>query len=362
MLPGQMAPLRTLPFVSAAVTALLLAAPAAGAVVAQPLVDRPPVTTSFEDRVMAPATARAAGRAAPREAGDALRIPAGDGATVTVAFVGGLERDQAAARSYVAFLDSLPHGSELGRLTVALAPARRVGRLCGGGGDVLACYSPAGETMIVPGEEIGTVDTPTTSYVVAHEYGHHVAANRDNAPFAAIDFGPKRWASYERVCAQAIEGRLAPGDEGGAYRLNPGESWAEVYARLRYPDLPWRFAARLEPDEGALAAARRDVLDPWTAPQTRTFTLPAREDARSFRLPLRLDGKLRARVQGEAGSEVGLTISADGELEGRTRGRASRRGLTFAAACRERDTERLTFAVTRDAGRGPVSLRVSYAG
>ncbi|HEY8583346.1 MAG TPA: hypothetical protein VIL49_10375 [Capillimicrobium sp.] len=347
------------PALACAAALALAAAPAAGADEPEPLVDRAPATTVFEDRVAGPAAASL--RAAPRQSGG-LPITTGDGERVTVRFIGGLDEDRAVARSYVRFLGSLPHGRELGRLTVALAPARRVGNLCGGGDGVLACYSPVSETMVVPASEIGAVDTPTTSYVVAHEYGHHVAANRDNAPFEAIDYGPKRWASYEQVCIKAIDGDLAPGDEGASYRQNPGESWAEAYARLTYPDVPWRFTRLLEPDAGALAAARQDVLDPWAGPRTRTFTMPDGATAQAFRLALRLDGALTVTATGPAGSAVGLTVHSGDEREGRARPRDATARLHWRAACRTEQVERLRLRVTRAGTAGPVALRVRYAG
>ena len=47
--------------------------------------------------------------------------------------------------------------------------------------------------------------------IIAHEYGHHVAANRSNAPWAALDWGTKRWATYIQVCGRARDGRALPG-------------------------------------------------------------------------------------------------------------------------------------------------------
>lgn len=293
-----------------------------------------------------------------------VAIPTTEGYAVRVSFVGPYPVNPAVAASYVAYLDSLPHGDELRRLHVVVARAADVGPLCGGseGSDVLACYSPAEQRMIVPGEEVSSAGAPSTSYVIAHEYGHHVAANRSNAPFSAIDFGPKYWSSYELVCAHTIERRLAPGDEGRAYLYNPGEAWAEVYARLTYPDVPWRFAELLAPDAGALDAARRDVLEPWTGPRTFTATMPASARTRRYRLPLRLDGSLRARVVGRRGADVGLTITSSGRRQGATRTRGPRHTLFFEIACRDRPVETLTFTVTRRSGRGPVALRVTYPG
>ena len=113
----------------------------------------------------------------------------------------------------------------------------------------LACYGANDKTMILPGDQPAGSDV-SVNYVIAHEYGHHIAANRSNAPLAALDFGPKRWSSYELVCKNTIDGRLAPGDEGTNYLSNPGEAWAEAYARLVFPAEAWRFTPLLQADPG----------------------------------------------------------------------------------------------------------------
>ena len=195
------------------------------------------------------------------------------------------------AQTYVDFLGSLPHGTELSKLKLLLAPPTDVQRDCGGQDGVLACYDSQSHEMVVPGEQIENQSGVSTSYVIAHEYGHHIAAFRSNPPFPTVDVGPKYWASYEKICDRTLAGRLAPGDEGQYYLLNPGENWAETYARLVYPNEPWRFTSLLKPDAGALAAARRDVLEPWTASVTKTFTGSfGGGDVRRFSFPLTLDG------------------------------------------------------------------------
>ena len=83
--------------------------------------------------------------------------------------------------------------------------------------------------MDTPGGQIAAESGgATTSYVVAHEYGHHIAANCSDAPFPAIAYGPKYRASEELVCARTLAGRLAPGDEGSRYGSNPAEACAET--------------------------------------------------------------------------------------------------------------------------------------
>ncbi len=105
-----------------------------------------------------------------------------------------------------------------------------------------------------------------------HEYGHHIANHRSNAPWAAIDWGPKRWASASNVCAKVTRREAYPGDEGSNYALNPGEAWAETYRLLQerkagITTSTWPIIApSFYPNEAALRAAELDVVQPWTAP------------------------------------------------------------------------------------------------
>ena len=62
-----------------------------------------------------------------------------------------------------------------------------------------------------------------------HEYGHHVAQSPPEHAVAAIDWGPKHWASAANVCARVSRREAFPGDEGSNYARNPGEAWAEAY-------------------------------------------------------------------------------------------------------------------------------------
>ena len=55
--------------------------------------------------------------------------------------------------------------------------------------------------MYVPDQAVESGHAP--EYVLAHEYGHHIAAWRSNAPWEAVDWGPKHWASAMRACARS---------------------------------------------------------------------------------------------------------------------------------------------------------------
>src|SRR5204863_7604141 len=137
------------------------------------------------------------------------------------------------------------HGPALETVTLNLATFAEVQQTCGN--SALACYSPT------QGVIVGTPDqaSPEISHesIVMHEYGHHVAAHRSDAPWAAVDYGTKRWASYMEVCRRTRSGELYPGAESiPNYELNPGEAFAETYRVLnqrREGDLekPWGIAA-----------------------------------------------------------------------------------------------------------------------
>jgi hypothetical protein len=338
---------------------VLVPAATAAARTPQPLVDLPPQSTSFTDRVITSARPRARAASVPR----AYAAP--DGTSVLVGFTDSYTENPDVAQTYVNFLASLPHGTELSQINLLLATPQEVAQTCGGGDGVLACYNATTHQMVVPGEQVESQTGVTTSYVMAHEYGHHVAALRSNPPFSSLDVGPKFWASYEKVCNRVLDGRLAPGAEGQNYLANPGESWAETYARLTYPAEPWRFTRLLKPDAGALAAARRDVLEPWLAPATATFTgrfTGSGPDAKRFTFPLTLDGALNVRLHGPSRARYDLRVSSLGQSRGETAGHAARDSLSWKAACRQRRTETVTVTVLRRTSAGPFSVDVTYAG
>ncbi len=161
----------------------------------------------------------------------------------------------------------------------------------------------------------------TAAEVVRHEYGHHIAFHRTNAPWLAIDWGPKNWSSAVDVCERANAQTAYPGDEGDHYSLNPGEAWAETYRLLDERKAGavgsgWQIIdSSFYPTETALQAAERDVVQPWTAGRRqalrRTFT---KRGAATWLIPLAtpLDGILDVQVALPPGGlhEVAL-LSAD---------------------------------------------------
>lgn len=211
------------------------------------------------------------------------------------------------------FVDSLVHGSEIAAVKIYFAPPAEVEILCHSK-EVDGCYFPATGDIITVGE-----DTPwsTVEEVVAHEYGHHVAANRLNDPWPAIAFGTKRWATYEGVCQKEASGVAFPGDEGEHYLQNPGESFAESFmhlneVKLGLPETPWGYDPMFTPDAGALAAIEQDVTKPWLKETIKRFggrfTRRGQQKTFSFKTPL--DGVFAAELNGPRGSK--LTLSGPG--------------------------------------------------
>ncbi len=176
------------------------------------------------------------------------------GELVNVFVSSALPPDLGTAQSWADFLAGLMHGPELSALTAYIGTFAEMQEICGE--HALGCYGA--NRMVSMGE---TVFGVTAAEVVRHEYGHHIAFHRVNAPWQAIGWGPKHWASVESVCARAAGGTAFPGDEGGNYALNPGEAWAETYRLLDERGAGasgsgWQIVdSSFFPDEVAFAAA-----------------------------------------------------------------------------------------------------------
>jgi hypothetical protein len=232
------------------------------------------------------------------------------GARVTIQSSSAYPVDPAVNQTAADFVDSLVHGSEISTVKIYFAPPAEVGTLCSAQ-EADGCYFPATGQIITVGE-----DTPwsTVEEVVTHEYGHHVASNRDNDPWPAVAYGTKRWATYEGVCQKEASGVAFPGDEGEHYLQNPGESFAESFlhlneAKLGLPETPWAYDPMFTPDATALAAIEQDVLKPWKRTSLRhlsgRFTRRGQQKTFNFNTPL--DGVFAAELDGPRGSK--LTVS-----------------------------------------------------
>ena len=205
-------------------------------------------------------------------------------------------------QQWAEFLSQLLHGGELSTVTLVLSPYNEVQRVCGR--SAVACYG--NNTIYASADQVEPGISPQS--VVAHEYGHHVAATRSNTPWDAVDWGTKRWASYENICAGAQAGQLFPGDERGAYQLNPGEAFAEAYRvlnerRLGMTESAWTIVdQRFYPDETALAGVAQDVVSPWTRPTTLSFSgRVVKRAVRTLPVATELDGRMTATVRTSAG-------------------------------------------------------------
>jgi hypothetical protein len=309
----------------------------------------------FKDRVISGALAHAA-----QVKGTTQSYPAADGTMIPVTLASSFTGDPAVAQTYATFLGTLPHGSELASLKVTVVPSSEIAGDCGGkpSDGILACYGADDQTMIVPGDQPAD-STVSVNYVIAHEYGHHIAMHRSNAPLEALDYGPKRWSSYELVCSNTIDGKLAPGDEGTNYLSNPGEAWAEAYARLVFPLEAWRFTSLLKPTQGSALAAAADVAQPWARRVSTTFT---GKNTHTFKLPITLDGAFTLQLDGPAKANYDLVVRSGGKTIEKTTRADSRDRVNYPIACRDRRTETLRITVLKRSGAGPYTLTAKYAG
>jgi hypothetical protein len=292
---------RSLPIVLAV---LALAAPASAA---RPAVKRVSLsnltveTRPFRDAVLTGGVFRLVRR--PTDTGGVYTTK--DGVQIHVNVSSSYQPDQVAPQAVADFFDSLLHGSELGKITVNIRTLAETQAVCGI--EALACYDPRDLSMYVPGEDSEGV---ALEQILAHEYGHHVAASRNNAPWPALALGPKYWASYENICYRAVKHQVYPGDEGDHYTLNPGEGWAETYRLLNarrvgtWPDIGWPIVDTLfYPDDTALQLAEKDVLRPWTGPTVKKTIRGKlrRNEFRRWTLHPSLDGgPAVASVRGKA--------------------------------------------------------------
>jgi hypothetical protein len=267
-------------------------------------------TKPFQDTILPSSKARFLTSGTVAFWGGATTASTGD--RVTVRFSDSYPQDPAVAQRWADFLASLLHGSELQTAVLYLAPFREVQSFCGRG--ALACYNPGQNLIVAPGDNVAP--DITAESVVMHEYGHHVAASRSDAPWEAVDYGTKRWSSYLQVCARSRDGQLFPGDESSNYRLNPGEAFAETYRvlnerRLGRVESTWDIVSEaLYPDATALSLVEQDVTTPWTGNTSSSSTLALRKSARTRTVSLAtpLDGSMRVTLRGVKNGRAALDL------------------------------------------------------
>ncbi len=235
------------------------------------------------------------------------------GEQVTVHVSAAYPEADAVGRQWAEYFAGLVHGAELPILKAYIAPLNEVEEMCGSE-YVLGCYG--GQTLITIGDSSAGY---IPASVAAHEYGHHIAAKRINAPWAAIDWGTKRWASYMNICFRAQVGMIFPGDEGMNYSLNPGEGFAESYRVLIETNgtavgYDWPIVdPSFRPDAQALTAIREDALQPWSEPSTTTIRGRFLRRGRTWttQVATRLDGDLRIGVTVPGGGADDVTLLSD---------------------------------------------------
>jgi hypothetical protein len=346
---------------AAGAAAVLLAAPLSAAAGERqvPDPDRPIDVAGLghvKDKVFEGSAPRPARIAATHATGRAYSTP--EGYTVDVESSPSYRVDPVADQGFVDFLGSRLHGPELDSLSVYVGSPDEIRRLCGGGSRVVACYSIAESRMYVPGEDVQGIPV---EYPLTHEYGHHIASRRLNNPWDALDWGPKYWASAVRVCTYVDKGLLFPGNQGAHYLDDPGEGFADGYAHLHFPDVPWYFNELMRPGPLEFAAIRKDVLEPWSEPRSRTFRgrLGPNRMERTFRIRVRLDGHVTMRLKGPAGARYTVEAATTAYAAGKN----MRAGGTFGIEwCRRRPVDKVRITVRRRAGTGPFALSVRWPG
>jgi hypothetical protein len=260
--------------------------------------------------------------------------------------------DQALPQDWATYLGTLVHGSELARLTLDLIPLSAVQSVCGG--QALACYNPLRQEIFASPED--QLDAPPAKEIVTHEYGHHLANNSNDAPWQALDYGTKRWSSYENICAKAAAGTASPGDEGSHYAQNSGEAFAESYRVLNLQkqgqtSIGWGIVDHsFFPDAKALTLLEQDVTTPWVAPTVvKLHGSFGAGVVRTFTVQTQLDGSFSARLVSPTKAKMQLALYNAGTLV--------QRGANISyQICGQRT---LTLKVQRLSGRGAFTVNVS---
>jgi hypothetical protein len=182
-----------------------------------------------------------------------------------------------------------------------------------------------------------------------------IALNRSNAPWPALDWGPKHWATAARVCPRVRWNNAYPGDESLLYKLNPGEGFAEAYRFLVDTQLgeahpAWPLVdASFYPDQAALDAFEQDIVSPWTGTVAHSFSTRGGIWERRVATPLdgiltvRLSGPARVVLIGDDGRAMRPTLQRGRTLTYQVCGEPS---VAVQVTARDRSTRPLPLRVT----------------
>lgn len=300
--------------------------------------------------------------AAHTSAHPAWRFTAPDGHVIRLKLsesIGKTPTSIARAESYALMLEGNLHSYEMSKLTIFVVRANELSTVCGG--DALACYGQ--DEMVVPYSEVPGVQGVSVDEIITHEYGHHLAFYRGNSLGEAIDWGPQSWASAEAVCYGTDSGQLFPGDEWDHYWENPGEGWAEAYARYHFRNDSWDYSRLLKPDARAFDRVAFDSTHQLSeTPSTTEFhgELGPGRRTQAFSLTLAEDSALKLALSGPAGSNYDLRLKTPGYYDETTRARGSRDRMNTTACFAEAARRTVKIRVTRKSGSGPFSLKASY--
>jgi hypothetical protein len=265
--------------------------------------------------------------------------------------------DATVTQSLADFMVQLYHGDELTKAVVYVAPLDEVQSICGL--DAGGCYDPSDENIVIPGDVLP--DGTTKETILVHELGHNVARNRVNSPWDSVDWGTKRWATAENICARAATGTAFPGDESANYALDPGEGFAESYRILNFQKQAWPQWTVLAPivvdqsfypTAADLEALKEDVLDPWTAPTVTSWNGRVASPRRAVRhlIQTPLDGSFSAKlVRAPAGASITLVDPRSGKMVAKGTHRVStvvcgRRSLSLVVRATKPGTFSATYA------------------
>jgi hypothetical protein len=266
--------------------------------------------------------------------------------------------DPGTAHRWADVLAGLVHGSEISSIQVYIATLARVQQTCGS--QALGCYGS--NRLITMATDLPEISARA---VLMHEYGHHVAATRDNTPWRAVDYGAKRWSTVVGVCSRAESGELAPGDEESRYTLNPGEAFAEDYRVLNerlqgLPETIWGVVdRRFYPDQAMLDALVQDVKSPWAGPTASTLnsSFTARATGRGFRIATPLDGTFQVTLNSPRNTRFALRVIDP--ASGKVLGAATFGGRVQTVQTTVCGLRTLQVQVKRVRGAGAFSLAVS---